>query len=125
MFGFPLWDSFATLQPGSGHVLLVDPAPDHLIELRSIIYPTVTRSAPPSLEAAEHAGYTLVDEQRLTFPVELDSAALIADLLAMTPHDHRAPLAGRHALAALTRLSLTADVVLRLLQRGVAMRQVQ
>jgi len=118
MFGFALWDAFAEVQPPGGRVLLVDPGPDHLIELRRIIYPVVTPSEPPSLDAARRAGYQLADEQRLQFTVELSSAAQIADLLTMTPHDHRAPVAGRAALSKLDRLTVTADVVFRVLRRG-------
>ncbi len=118
MFGFPLWDAFAAMQPVGGYVLLVDPGPDHLIEMRSIIYPQVNATKSQLLDAAHAAGYTLVDEQRLRFGVELTSAAQIADLLGMTPHGHRAPLQGREALARLSQLSVTADVVFRTLRRG-------
>jgi 23S rRNA (guanine745-N1)-methyltransferase len=117
MFGFPVWDQFAAIQPAGGYVLLVDPGPDHLLELRSIIYPTVKPTAPPSLEAAQHAGYHLAEEQRLRFPIALRGPAQIADLLSMTPHDHRAPLAGREALARLSALAVTGDVVFRVLRR--------
>jgi 23S rRNA (guanine745-N1)-methyltransferase len=117
MFGFPLWDAFAAVQSVGGYVLLVDPGPDHLIEMRSIIYPQVNLTKPHSLEAANAAGYKLIDEQWLRFDVGLTSAAQIADLLGMTPHDYRAPLEGREALARLSQLSVTADVVFRTLLR--------
>jgi 23S rRNA (guanine745-N1)-methyltransferase len=117
LFGFPVWSEFARVQRSGGHVLLVDPGPEHLIELRSIIYPEVTRASPPSLAAAQAAGYMLIDEQRLSFPIALTSPEQITDLLAMTPHDHRAPLAGRAALATHSSLALTGDVVFRLLAR--------
>jgi 23S rRNA (guanine745-N1)-methyltransferase len=117
MFGFPVWESFAAVQREGGRVLLADPGSDHLIELRRIIYPEVRPAAPPSLDAAQQARYVLVDEQRLQFRFELSSAAQIADLMAMTPHDHRAPLAGREALARLSSLALTGDVMFRTLRR--------
>jgi 23S rRNA (guanine745-N1)-methyltransferase len=120
MFGFPIWDCFAGIQATTGSVLMVDPGPDHLRELRTIIYPTVKYSAPPSLEAALNAGYRLDGEQRLTFTFELTSAEQIADLLTMTPHNYRAPLPGRLALAELNRLSLTGDVVVRHLRKQPA-----
>jgi 23S rRNA (guanine745-N1)-methyltransferase len=47
LFGFPIWEGFKKIQKPGGHVLLVDPAADHLLELREIIYPTVKRSKPP------------------------------------------------------------------------------
>jgi 23S rRNA (guanine745-N1)-methyltransferase len=86
--------------------------------LRAIIYPEVRTAPPPALAAARHAGYVLEDEQRVTFPVELASAAQIADLMTMTPHAHRATMAGRAALAELDRLRVTGDVVVRTLRRG-------
>lgn len=117
LFGFPVWDAFAAVQPDGGHVLLVDPGPAHLIELREVIYPTVTRAAPPSLEAALRAGYRLEREDRLQFQFDLAHQAQIADLLAMTPHNHRAPRAGRAALASLDTLTVSADLMFRLLRR--------
>ncbi|MEQ1783584.1 MAG: putative RNA methyltransferase [Hyphomonadaceae bacterium] len=118
MFGFPVWDAFAAAQPSGGHVLLVDPAPDHLIELRAIIYPMVELAeGQGSLDAAERAGYRLADQQRVTFTADLFGQAQIADLLAMTPHDHRATQAGRESLAAREHLTVTVDVAIRLLSK--------
>ena len=117
MFGFPVWNGFAAVQPPGGHVLLVDPGRDHLIELRSIIYPNVDRSeTAPVATAATRAGYELEKEKRIQFQADLYIRAQISDLLAMTPHDHRAPIAGREALARHERLRVTVDVVLRLMR---------
>ena len=117
MFGFPVWEGFATVQPPNGHLLLVDPGPAHLIELRSIIYPTVHQSEiAPIPPAAATAGYEIVREQHIQFWIELYSHAKISDLLAMTPHDYKAPLAGREALALHDHLQVTVDVVLRLMR---------
>ena len=44
MFGFPVWNGFGAVQPPGGIVLMVDPGPDHLIELRSVTHPSVHRS---------------------------------------------------------------------------------
>ena len=96
-------------------MLLVDPAADHLLELREIIYPTVRRSPPPPLAAAEAAGYGLKREEGLRFSVTLTGAEMIQDLLEMTPHAHRLPQARRNALAKLSTLSVTIDVTFRLL----------
>ena len=115
LFGFPIWEGFKKIQRPGGHLLLVDPAPDHLIELREIIYPTVKRSTPPPLTHAEAAGYSLEHEQELRVTVTLTEAEAIQDLLAMTPHAHRMPQDRRHALAALSTLSVTVNVAVRLL----------
>ena len=99
-------------------MLLVDPAADHLLELREIIYPTVQRSTPPPLARAEAAGYGLKHEQELRFAVTLTDAEAIQDLLAMTPHAHRMPQDRRQALAELSTLSVTVNVAIRLLVRA-------
>ncbi len=118
MFGFALWERFAEAQPSGGHVLLVDPGPDHLVELRRIIYQSVRATAPPALHAGIAARYVLASEEHLRFEFTLADTALIADLLTMTPHAHRATAEGRARLAALPRLELTGDVVFRLLRKA-------
>jgi len=115
LFGFPVWEGFKKTQKPGGHVLLVDPAADHLFELREIIYPTVRRSPPPPLPGAEATGYRLQREDGLRFSVTLTEAEMIQDLVAMTPHAHRVTQAGRKALAELRTLSVTVDVAFRLL----------
>lgn len=117
MFGFPHWSSFAQVQPAGGRVLLVEPGPDHLLELRSIIYPVVNPTSPPDLQAAESASYRLEGEQRHRFSFELVGAEEIADLMAMTPHGHRASVSGRAELARRLRLTVTGDVIIRVLVR--------
>ncbi len=116
LFGFPVWDGFKRVQKSGARVLLVDPGPDHLIEVRETIYPTVIRSGPPSLAQAEAAGYQLESEVPVRFSIELESSAEIQDLVAMTPHAYRMPQAGREALARLERLDVTAEVVLRIVR---------
>jgi 23S rRNA (guanine745-N1)-methyltransferase len=115
LFGFPIWEGFKRIQKLGGHVLLVDPAADHLLELREIIYPTVKRSTPPPLTHAQAAGYGLKHEQELRLSVTLTDAQTIQDLVAMTPHAHRMPQDRRHALAELSTLSVTVHVAIRLL----------
>jgi 23S rRNA (guanine745-N1)-methyltransferase len=115
LFGFPVWEGFRKVLKPGGRVLLVDPAADHLLELREIIYPTVKRSKPPPLTRAESAGYSLEHEQELRLSVKLTSTEAIRDLVAMTPHAHRMPQVRGQALAELSTLSVTVDVAIRLL----------
>ena len=117
MFGFAVWDEFAKLQAAGRHALLVDAGPEHLIELREIIYPEVKRSEAPTLKASVDAGYAEVANERLQFTTTLASPAEIADLLSMTPHAHRANAEGQAALRRLETLAVTGDVVLRVLRR--------
>jgi 23S rRNA (guanine745-N1)-methyltransferase len=108
LFGFPVYGEFArVLQPG-GELLQVDAGPDHLRELREIIYPSL--KPPRAGDAAVPAGFAHVETESLRYPIELDSAEQIADLLTMTPHLYRATAEGLAKARALTRLSLTVDV---------------
>jgi len=115
MFGFPVYAEFARVLKPDGRLLQVDAGPDHLRELREIIYPTVRRSPPPPLVGAEAAGYRLQREEGLRFSVTLTGTEMIQDLVAMTPHAHRVAQAGRKALAELRTLPATVDVAFRLL----------
>jgi 23S rRNA (guanine745-N1)-methyltransferase len=111
LFGFPIWEGFGTVQPLGGTVLMIDPGPDHLIELRKIIYPELRRNQRPPFVSVP--GYHPGTEQTLTSRAQLASPAIIADLLSMTPHVHRASADGRARLAAYSRLDITLDVTLR------------
>lgn len=115
LFGFPVYPEFArVLRPG-GLLLQVDPGPDHLKELRQIVYPEV-RSEPRKV-GAEPQGFRRVKVQDLGFTVHLEEAETIADLLAMTPHLYRASTEGRARAAALETLSVTVDVCLQTFER--------
>ena len=48
--------------------------------------------------------------ETVRFPLAIDGAEQIADLLAMTPHLYRASAEGRARAAALVSLALTVDV---------------
>jgi 23S rRNA (guanine745-N1)-methyltransferase len=107
IFGFPVYPEFErVLRPG-GRLLLVDPGPEHLRELREIIYPTLKA---PAGEERSFGPFSRRSSQALTYTIELSTPAQIGDLLAMTPHLHRAGAQGRAAAAALTALSVTVDV---------------
>lgn len=116
LFGFPVWEGFKSVQSPGDRLLLVDPGPDHLMELRQIIYPTVARSPPQSLTRGEAAGYALERQDAVRFEIALDGPQAIQDLVAMTPHAFRMAEAGRDALARLECLSVTVDVVARVMR---------
>jgi len=96
----------------------VDAGPDHLRELREIIYPSLKPERPTDLQTP--AGYSRLPTQTLRFSIELTSAEQIADLLAMTPHLYRASAAGRAQAAALTALSLSVEARLTCFEQGMA-----
>ena len=115
MFGFPVYSEFARVLKAGGQLIQVDTGPDHLRELREIIYP---RLKPERLaETQGPAGFTQLDNTTVRFPLQLSKAEQIADLLCMTPHLYRASAEGRAKAAALTALSLTVEVRITCLRR--------
>ncbi len=118
MFGYPDWEKFKTVQPADGRVLLVDPGPDHLIELRRIIYPEVNIREGRSLNTATGGGYRLKSTDQIKFLVNLENNSSIQDLLAMTPHAFKITAKAREDLQALKRLTVTADVIFRVFEKA-------
>lgn len=117
VFGFPLFDRFKPLLKPRGKIILVDAGTEHLIELRNIVYPTVTKTGPPDLTAAEAAGFSLAEQSTLTFVHTIDSNTQIMNLLTMTPHYFRASRKGKDAAGQLRAIDVTVDVMLRVLKQ--------
>jgi 23S rRNA (guanine745-N1)-methyltransferase len=110
MFGFPVYGEFARVLKPGGELLQVDAGPDHLRELREIIYPTLKPER--GGDARTPPGFSRLGGETVSYQVEIVGAEQIADLLAMTPHLYRASAEGRAKAAALTRLAVTVDVCL-------------
>jgi len=108
MFGFPVYSEFMRVLKQGGMLLQVEAGPDHLRELREIIYPTLKPERPNAEKVAE--GFVHHRTDSLRYPLALTGADQIADLLAMTPHLYRASAEGRARAAALEALDTTVDV---------------
>ena len=108
MFGFPVYPEFARILKSGGLLLQVDTGPDHLRELREIIYPTLKPERTTVMPVPDGFAEGLFDTLR--YALTISGAEQIADLLAMTPHLYRATAEGRARAAALTEIALTVDV---------------
>lgn len=115
MFGFPVYPEFARVLKPGGKLIQVDAGPDHLRELREIVYPEVKSAPDKTLQAPE--GFQHLHTDSLRFALDLAGAEAIADLLAMTPHLYRASQEGRAKASELERISLTIDIRLHTLER--------
>lgn len=118
MFGFPAYHEFARVLKPGGLLLKIDAGPDHLRELREIIYPTLKPER--TGEAPVPDGFTYLATDTVRYPLELVGAQQIADLLTMTPHLYRTRAEDREKLAALESLAVGVDVRLTRLVRDTA-----
>lgn len=118
VFGFPVEKEFMRVLKPSGCLIMVDPAGDHLIELKQLIYPDVKTKV--ERLPISSSRWTLQSEQRVSFAVDLTNNAAINDLLMMTPHLYRSSKVGREHVEGLNRLQLTADIWLRVFKKGSA-----
>jgi len=117
VFGFHNFKGFHKVLEVGGKLIVVEPGPDHLQELREIIYSEVKRSEPQNLSYAEDIGYSIQDEQLLKFKTGDINKSQINNLLVMTPHFYKASREGRAAASRLQKLNLTVDVVIRTLEK--------
>lgn len=107
MFGFPVVSEFARVLKPGGVLLQVESGPNHLRELREVIYPTLKPERSTEAEVLE--GFIHHSSERVSYSLALNGSDAIADLLAMTPHLYRASAEGRARAAALEMLSVTVD----------------
>ena len=117
VFGFHSFQGFNEILPVGGKLLLAEPGPDHLQELRQVAYPQLHKTALSKLDNAFATGFKQVGEQILRFNTHPLPNASLRDLLLMTPHFFRATQEGREAAAKLDGVSLTVDVAFRSLEK--------
>jgi len=77
MFASPFIPSLARVLKPGGRLVQVDAGPDHLRELREIIYPSLKPERPADLQAPE--GFSRLSTETVRFSLELTSAGQIAD----------------------------------------------
>lgn len=117
LFGFMSIDVFSKILKPGGKMIIVDPGPDHLKELREIIYPKVKQSKQVNSIPVEHSGFTLVERQSLQFKRKITDNEQIKNLLLMTPHFYRASKQGREVACDLPELDITIDVVFNVVEK--------
>jgi 23S rRNA (guanine745-N1)-methyltransferase len=117
-FGFPVYSEFQRLLKPNGHIVMADPGPDHLIELRNAIYETVRRNPATDISAALDDNWHLSLSTNVQFTTTALTAAQFEQLLVMTPHLYRASREGRERAAQLQDIALSADVLIRVISQA-------
>jgi len=112
-FGFPIYDEFCKLLKPDGKIILIEAGPEHLIELRNIIYPQLKSKLTKSPAYSEYAN--LLDSCSLKYKITNVPQHDIHNLLVMTPHLYKASKEGKDAAAKLERLDLTIDITISVL----------
>lgn len=116
LFGFPVYTEFArVLRPG-GEIIQVDAGPDHLRELREVIYPEVKQPQPCQKRVPD--GFSNMGASDIHYTLTLPNKAIISDLLAMTPHLYRATAQGLAKAAELETLTVTVQATLSRLRKN-------
>ena len=89
-----------------GIFIMAIPAENHLFSLKRVLYenPYKNEVQPSFLE-----GFSLIEERRLCYDIELSSGENIASLFKMTPYAYRTPREARERLFSLTSLKVEAD----------------
>ena len=85
MFGFQSFAGFERILKSGGKIILIEPGPKHLTELREIIYSEVKKAEPRKPGHIDALGLMLEDTQTLPFKTGLVKQESIKDLLIMTP----------------------------------------
>jgi 23S rRNA (guanine745-N1)-methyltransferase len=92
-----------------GALVTVTPGPDHLDALRIIIYSSVKPHPQTPASMAGETSFELSTSTRVRYPIVLESATDIANLLSMTPYAWHIGRDAKAHIATLTRLELTVD----------------
>lgn len=115
MFALTVAGEYARVLTDGGIFLQVLAGEEHLMALKRLIYPEILRK--PKQQAQALDGFTLCEHRVLEFPIRVETAEQVQNLLSMTPHFWRISKEGAARLAETQSLSDTAQVVLNVYQK--------
>lgn len=111
LFSLTAAEEFHRILRPDGAFIQVLAAPDHLLGLKSVIYPEL--KSKPKQTQPEIPGFTRIESENLRFTFTVEGAQ-VENLLSMTPHVYRIGAEGAARLRALASLTDTASCVLNL-----------
>lgn len=112
----PLDEMIRVLKP-NGHVLMVTPAPNHLVSMRAALFDEVQPHTPEKFIRHMDTAFTLVDEQIVSYDLVLDQDSL-KNLIAMTPYAWKARAEKRAHLEAQTAFNSQASFQIYLFKKA-------
>jgi 23S rRNA (guanine745-N1)-methyltransferase len=118
LFGFATWQPWAELQTAGQIVVTANAGPQHLIELRELVYDRVRIHSVADDAEAKAADYQRTGECRIEFIHAIDETDISSKVLMMTPHGHRVAATTRTSLDTATISKLSIDVLIRVYQRS-------
>ena len=80
------WSSFSRILKSEGRVFVIAPGPNHLKELREVIYNTVRPYSDDSLIQTLPDTFTTLSTEHLQGKMHLQGSEVLLNLLTMTPH---------------------------------------
>jgi 23S rRNA (guanine745-N1)-methyltransferase len=90
IFGFPVYPEFHRILKPNSQLLLCHQGPDHLIEIRQILYPTI-KDKPTQNKPCPFSDYFSVTDHSTKTEIKSGlSADMLTKLVHMTPHAYRA-----------------------------------
>lgn len=117
MFALTIPEEFQRVLKENGVFLQVLAAPDHLLGLKSIIYPTALQKEKEI--APQLPGFSLLESRPLSFSFTVEGEQ-VQNLLAMTPHFWRISKEGAQRLTKTERLKDRASVILNIYKKEIS-----
>ena len=100
-----------------GEIITVNTGPQHLMQLREVIYDEVKAESFSPVPKMADAGFIAVDEQKLTYEVTVPGGDPLVALFNMTPHRWKVSPERAEKLQTIDSLTLEIDVVLHRFRR--------
>ena len=106
-------EEFQRCLKADGQLIIASTGPQHLLELRELLYDTVDTSSLNTTDAlAPRFSPVANSPEKIQYNISLQDSSSIQDLLAMTPHYWRASAEKKSQLTNIHELSISIDIQL-------------
>ncbi len=116
-FGFPCYAEFSQILRPGGLLIMADPGPNHLLELRRVVYEELTNLEKERAGFEDNEYFALEHCVDLRYNTLVTGSENLQDLLLMTPHYFKSSREAKLALLEMNSLDLSVEVKLNLLKK--------